>query len=91
MLPIQALKLVKMIEVPGKKIELKLFTDLNEQNNILKQHGQKKMTKSERSIEFNAARKTTCRDFIWHLKRIHHWWNCAGKDNKNPPLEIQIK
>lgn len=36
MLPIQALKLVKMIEVPGKKIELKLYTDLEEQNNILK-------------------------------------------------------
>jgi hypothetical protein len=39
MLPIQSLKQVKMIEVPGKKIELKLFTDLDEQNNILKQHG----------------------------------------------------
>jgi hypothetical protein len=29
-LPIQALRLVKMTEIPGKKIELKLYTDLEE-------------------------------------------------------------
>ena len=90
-IPIQAIALVKMIEVQGKRIELKIFTDLKKQNEILQQHGQKKVTKNERSVEFNISRKTTARDFLWHLKRIHHWWNCAGKNNSNPPLEIQFK
>mmetsp|Transcript_1052 Transcript_1052/g.1939 ORF Transcript_1052/g.1939 Transcript_1052/m.1939 type:complete len:127 (-) Transcript_1052:119-499(-) len=90
-IPIQALTQVKMIEVPGKKIEIRLLTDLKMQSEILEKYNQKKVTKNERIVEFNASRKTTAREFLWHLKRIHHWWNCRGKGNQNPPLDIQFK
>jgi len=33
-----------------------------------------------------------CRDFLWHLKRIHHWWNCGmkeGLESNRKPLEIK--
>ena len=40
MVPIQALRTVKMVEnVAGKKIEFKLIADLNETNSLLQQHG----------------------------------------------------
>ena len=79
-----------MIET-DKKIELRIQSDATHMNAILKQHGQKKVSKSERTVDFNVNRKTTARDFIWHLKRVHHWWNCAGKDNNTPPLAIEFK
>jgi len=88
MQPIQALRTVKMEEnVSGKMIKLTLISDVAETNNLLVQHGQKKVTKTERKVEFNTSRRLSCRDFLWHIKRIHHWWNCAG-NLKNPPLDI---
>jgi hypothetical protein len=80
-----------MIEVPNKKIELFISMDFNKQNEILVAAGEKKVQKSERQVDFSINKKTTARDFIWHLKRIHHYWNCAGKDNVTPPLEIVFK
>jgi hypothetical protein len=51
------------------------------------------VTKSLREVEFHASRKTSARDFLWHLKRIHHWWNFAkpsGNGNNGKDLEIKI-
>jgi hypothetical protein len=61
-----------------------------QQNEILEKYGVKKVNKSERLVEFNLARKTTAREFLWHLVRIHHWWNCRGKNNTNKPLEVKL-
>ena len=80
-----------MIEVRNKKIELYISMDFNKQNEILVAAGEKKVQKSERQVDFSINKKTTARDFIWHLKRIHHYWNCAGRDNTTPPLEIVFK
>ena len=83
-----------MKEVQGKRIEITLKTDLQLQNELLAQYKRKKVTKDERSLEFGINNRTTARDFLWHIKRIHHWWNCAQKDgepNNTPPLEIQFK
>ena len=79
-----------MIEEKNKKIELIMYTDLQKQNDILKKYGEKKVAKNERTVDFNINKRTTARDFLWHIKRIHHWWNCAGKDNHTPPLEIKF-
>ena len=57
-------------------------------NEILKKHGDKAVSTTERNIEFSENQKTTAQDFLWHIKRIHHWWNCAGKTNQTPPLDI---
>lgn len=39
LVPIEAITAVKMVEDPGKKIELIITTDLECQNSILKAHG----------------------------------------------------
>jgi len=44
----------------------------------LKDFKEKVVYKKDRYVEFNLKRKTTARDFLWHMKRIHHWWNCRG-------------
>jgi len=75
--PIEAITSVKMTEVAGKKIEIHIYSNSECQNEILKKHNLKKISKTERSIEFNISRRTAARDFLWHLKRIHHWWNFA--------------
>jgi hypothetical protein len=85
LVPIEAITQVKLIDSPGKKIELSITADLDAQNSILTSHSLKKVSKSQRDIEFNYSRMTTARDFLWHIKRIHHWWNFAspsgGKNN----------
>ena len=58
------------------------------QNEILKKTNNKPVSKTQRDVEFNISRATSARDFLWHLRRIHHWWNCAGADNTHPGLEI---
>jgi len=71
------------------KFAVTVFTDLNKQNDILVQHGQKKIKKVERKFHFGNI--SVCRDFIFHLKRLYHYHNCTGADNKTPPLQIEIK
>ena len=67
-----------------------LDTDKAKQDEILVKKGMKKVSKYARDVEFNMSRRTTARDFLWHLRRIHHWWNCTGADNKSPPLEVVL-
>jgi len=49
----------------------------------------KKVKKVER--KFNFSDITTCRDFIFHVKRIYHMHMCSGYENKTPPLTVEIK
>ena len=82
-----------MVEEKNKKIEYTIYMDADKQNRILKEHGEKKVSKVERTVDFNINKRTTARDFLWHIKRIHHFWNCAdldGKRNNTPPLEIKF-
>jgi len=85
LVPIEAITQVKLIDSPGKKIELSITADLDAQNSILTSHSLKKVSKSQRDIEFNYSRMTTARDFLWHFKRILLCWNFAspsgGKNN----------
>jgi hypothetical protein len=60
---------------------MKLEIDAEVQKQVLKDFKEKLVFKKERDVEFNLKRKTIARDFLWHMKRIHHWWNCKGKDN----------
>lgn len=51
------------------------------------------VTKTTREVEFHSSRKTSARDFLWHLRRIHHWWNFAkpsGNANNGKELDIKI-
>lgn len=92
LVPIEAITTIKMEKVAAKnKIQFDLTTDLQCQNKILEKHGLKKIAKTERNIEFNLSRLTTARDFLWHIKRIHHWWNFAqptGEKNNGKELII---
>lgn len=94
MMPIEALTKITMTEYEGKKVDLNMVVDLECQNQIIAKHGLKKITKSERNVEFNVSRKTIARDFLWNLRRIHHWWNYAapsGHKNNNKALIINTK
>jgi hypothetical protein len=51
----------------------------------------KKVSKGERSVEFSTQRRTMAREFLWHLIRLHHWWNCRGKNNTAQRLEVILK
>ena len=86
-LPINALKTVQVKEIGGK-FNVVLINDLDKQNQKLTEYNYKKVKKVERKFNFNDI--TTCRDFIFHLKRIYHMHNCAGIENKTPPLYIEI-
>ena len=70
--PIQAIKQIKMLEKKDN-IELKITTDGKLQNELLFKYGFDKVKDTERSLNFNSNRKTTARDFVWHLIRIHHF------------------
>jgi hypothetical protein len=52
----------------------------------LVENGLKKIKKNERKFQFSDI--TPCRDFIFHLKRVHHFNNCLGPHNTNPVLEV---
>ena len=56
---------------------------------MLTEHNMKKVKKTERKFVF--ADITTCRDFIFHLKRIYHLRNCLGLESKTPPLYVEVK
>ena len=60
---------------------------------MLAKHELKKQVKVQRDVSFAISRKTMCRDFVWNLKRIHHWWNCGMKEGveaNRKPLEIKV-
>ena len=76
-LPIEAIEKIKMTEVQNKKIEFHMVLNAECQNMILAKHNLPKVKKTERDIEYSVSRRTAARDFLWHIKRIHHWWNFA--------------
>lgn len=74
-LPIQAITSITIIEDgKNKKLALKIFSDQKLQSRLMELYNQKKQASGERIIEFPLYKRTTARDFIWHVKRIHHWW-----------------
>lgn len=78
-----------MVEHRDKRIDIEIILDGSYQNEVLKKHGMKKITKVKREISFVISRKTMCRDFLWHIKRLHHWWNCGmneAKEKDRKPL-----
>ena len=82
-----------MKEAKGR-VELDIEIDGKLQNEILKKYQQKRVAKTKREVAFAVSSRTACRDFEWHLKRLHHWWNCAipmqeGKEG-GKPLEIKV-
>lgn len=85
-IPAAALLKVKL-EKQADKFNVKIFLDLEKQNQILVEHGLKKIKKNERKFQFSDI--TPCRDFIFHLKRVHHLHNCLGPENKTPPLLVE--
>jgi len=83
-----------MTEIKDKRIDLVISMDPKYQAEVLLKHGLKKVSKVQREVSFGIARRTMCRDFLWHLKRIHHWWNCGMKEGleaNRKPLEIKDK
>lgn len=83
-----------MTEIKDKRIDLVIYMDAKYQSEVLQKHGLKKVSKVQREVSFTISRRTMCRDFLWHLKRIHHWWNCGMKEGleaNRKPLEIKDK
>ena len=87
-IPVEAVIKVNIKENMDK-FNVNIFSDFERQNKVLVENNQKKIKKTERKFTFNDI--TTCRDFIFHIKRIYHLHNCCGVDNKNPPLTVEIK
>ena len=76
-LPIEAIEKIKMVEVKDKKIEFHMTLNAKCQDQILEKHKLPKVKKTERDIEYSTSRRTAARDFLWHITRIHDWWNFA--------------
>ncbi|CDW87089.1 UNKNOWN [Stylonychia lemnae] len=87
-IPIEAVIRVQIKE-SQQKYNVKIYSEFERQNKVLVENNLKKIKKTERDFTFNDI--TTCRDFIFHLKRIYHLHNCCGVDNKTPPLLVEIK
>ena len=82
-----------MNEVKDKRIDIYIYVDAKLQNEILTKWKLKKINKAYRELSFGVSRRTMCRDFLWHIRRIHHWWNCAmkaGVEADRKPLEIKV-
>ncbi len=71
------------------RITLTLLADLDRQNSILLNAGFKKIKKNKRKLQFPDA--TTARDFLFHIKRVHHLWNRSGGRHNNQAIEISDK
>ena len=94
MVPIEAMTKIELIEhEKSEKLQLKMHINEISQKFILNKYQLPMVTKNLRDVEFHVSRKTSARDFLWHLKRIHHWWNFAkpsGNANNGKELEIKI-
>ena len=86
--PIEALTKVTLQE-KSDKYYVVLFSDKERQNSVLVEHNLPKIRKNERKFTFSDI--TTCRDFIFNLKRIYHLHNCGGLENTTPPLLVEVK
>jgi len=94
MVPIEAIIKVELIEyTKSEKLVMKISMNDSCTKAILKIYKLPIVTKSSREVEFHCSRMTTGRDFLWNIKRIHHWWNFAkpsGNANNNKELEIKV-
>jgi len=86
--PIQSMTHLDLKE-KANKFQVFLFFNLDKQNKLLQAAGEPKMKKSERDLDFYDI--VVCRDFLFHVKRLHHYHNCAGVNNKEPPLKVELK
>jgi len=79
-----------IIDKDKEKVRIQLLFDKEKQNMILKQANQKMMKKDKRKLLFGDL--ATCRDFIFHLRRLHHLHNTVLAKNPNAkPLIIEDK
>ena len=68
--PLAALNKMQ-IEASGDYFKLTVFFDLPELNAIMAEYGsEKKQKKDKRALKF--VDRGTLRDFVFHLKRLHH-------------------
>lgn len=74
---------------------MKISIDAKRQNKIVERHKLPSISKALREVQFEGSRKTAARDFLWNLKRIHHWWNHAQKsqsgNSESDVKELEIK
>ena len=93
-MPIEALTKIELVEhSKSEKLEIKMHINDLCQKTILKKYNLPSVTKNFRDVEFHCSRKTSARDFLWNLKRIHHWWNFAkpsGNMNNGKELEVKV-
>lgn len=61
------------LSMTDDRITITLFTEKKKQNDILVQHGGKRINKDKRKLQFPDA--YTARDFLFHIKRLHFQWN----------------
>jgi len=75
--PLAALVKIE-IKKKDEKVCLVIVFDKNKQNTILQEKQEKLMKKDKRDLLFSDL--ATCRDFIFHLRRLHHMHNFVLKD-----------
>ena len=73
--PIKAMNGLQLSE-DKEFLKISVFFDIDELNRVMAEHGAtKKQKKDKRSLKF--ADPATARDFLFHLKRLHHEHNCS--------------
>jgi hypothetical protein len=90
--PIEAIALIEVTHhAKQDTIEMKMHIDKKQQDNIVKSHNLPDIKKVVREVQFEASRKTAARDFLWHLQRIHHWWNFGQKMKEGKTTDLGSK
>jgi hypothetical protein len=85
--PPQAVEKV-VIEEKSSCVAMKIHFNLQKMNDILSQNGQKKIKKEKRTFLFGNL--PSARDFLFHLRRLHHLHNTViGKNPSAPVLVIE--
>ena len=79
---------VEKVSIDKKKdrVRIKIFFDQVKMNTLLANDGLKKMKKTERTFLFGNL--PSARDFLFHLRRIHHLHNSVIA--KNPDAKILV-
>lgn len=78
--PNEALEKI-IIDKEKNMVRLQLMYNKEKQNIILKQAGEKLVKKDKRKLIFGDL--ATCRDFVFHCRRLHHLKNFVQAGNMN--------
>ena len=86
--PLEALVRVQ-IERKKEYLVLSVYFNEQKQNDILVAAGYKMVKKDKEKRKLQFMDIAAARDFLFHLKRLHHLWNRSqGRQDDCPPIQV---